>query len=58
MSFYQQGTEELLPLYDKRFHYVADYVENWWDISTIKPELVLLALKINNPKYMNCKLIF
>jgi hypothetical protein len=36
----------------------GNYAEKWKDSITIKYELLLLELKIKNPKYMYYKLIF
>ena len=42
---------------NKCLTYGGDYVETLWDNSTVKSELLLLQLRIKNPKYVHCKLI-
>lgn len=51
-DWYQQGTEKLIPLRDKRFSCGKDYVEMQRNSNTIKYELFLLDLNISNATYI------
>jgi hypothetical protein len=45
------------PKIDKCLDQYDNYVEKWWDSSTINSEVFLLDLKIKTPKHMHCRLI-
>jgi hypothetical protein len=36
--FCEQGIEEIIPRHDKRLKFGWNYVQNWWERSTIKSE--------------------
>jgi hypothetical protein len=55
---YNQGIKTLLPRHEESLIGGEASVEKWWESSTIKPELFLLRMKMENRKYLNCQLIF
>jgi hypothetical protein len=54
--FCHQELETLFLECDKCACFGRDYKKNYWDGSTIVCELLLLGMKLENPKYMHSKL--
>jgi hypothetical protein len=52
-------TEDKLSTHDTINDLVdGHYMKNWWNSSTIKSQIFLLGLNIENSKCMHCKIIF
>jgi hypothetical protein len=54
----QQGTEHSSHDMIDTDSYGEEYAAKWCDCSTVKQELFLFEVKLNNPKHIEVKLIF
>jgi hypothetical protein len=52
---FQQGTEKLVPQYEKWYSFGGDCMEMQWERSAIKCELLLLQLQLKKTKYSRAR---
>jgi hypothetical protein len=52
------GNRTLVPHMNITYSYGEENAAKWRDCSTVKQELFLFEVKINNPKHIHLKLIF